>query len=41
MRFDLTEPCAQCPFRRASCPGWIGPWTPTELLEAIRERPFP
>ena len=41
MRFDLTEPCAQCPFRRASCPGWTGPWTPTELLEAIRERPFP
>ena len=41
MRFDLTEPCTQCPFRRASCPGWTGPWTPTELLEAIRERPFP
>ena len=41
MRFDLSEPCAQCPFRRASCPGWTGPWTPTELLEAIRERPFP
>jgi len=41
MRFDLTEPCAQCPFRRASCPGWTGPWTPIELLEAIRERPFP
>ena len=33
--------CAQCPFRRASCPGWTGPWTPTERLEAIRERPFP
>ncbi len=41
MRFDLTEPCAQCPFRRASCPGWTGPWKPAELLEAIRERPFP
>lgn len=41
MRFDLTEPCAQCPFRRASCPGWTGPWTPAGLLEAVRKRPFP
>ena len=41
MRFDLTEPCSQCPFRRSSCPGWTGPWQPGELLEAIQERPFP
>lgn len=41
MRFGLTEPCAQCPFPRASCPRWTGPWKPAELLQAIRERPFP
>ncbi|MYH29403.1 MAG: hypothetical protein F4137_11225 [Acidobacteria bacterium] len=41
MRFDLTEPCAQCPFRRKSCPGWTGPFEPSGLLEAVRERPFP
>lgn len=41
MRFDLTEPCSQCPFRRASCPGWTGPFEPAELLGAIRDRPFP
>lgn len=41
MRFDLTEPCSQCPLRRASCPGWTGLWKPAELLDAIRDRPFP
>jgi hypothetical protein len=41
MRFDLTEPCADCPFRRKSCPGWTGPWKPADLLEAVGDRPFP
>ena len=41
MRFDLAEPCSECPFLRASCPGWTGPWTAAKLVEAIRERPFP
>ncbi|MBS4016807.1 MAG: hypothetical protein KGZ68_01100 [Dechloromonas sp.] len=41
MRTNLTEPCKECPFRRNSMPGWLGPWEPTDLLAAIKVAPFP
>lgn len=28
--------CGECPFRKASPKGWLGPWTPDELNEAAR-----
>ena len=34
--FDLQKPCNQCPFRRESAPGWLGPWEANELLRALR-----
>ena len=40
MRRDLTEPCAQCPFRTNSMPGWLGPWHPKELLASLAMEPF-
>ena len=41
MKLNLTEPCNQCPFRRESCPGWLGPWDARELLFVIGHYPFP
>lgn len=41
MQTNLTEPCSQCPFRRASAPGWLGPWEPTELLASLAVQAFP
>lgn len=32
MNTDLRQPCGECPFRRKSAPGWLGPWKPNELL---------
>lgn len=32
MNTDLLRPCGECPFRRVSARGWLGPWKPTELL---------
>ena len=34
--FDLHKPCNQCPFRRESAQGWLGPWVANELLAALR-----
>jgi hypothetical protein len=32
MKSDLTKPCKECPFRKRSPPGWLGPWEAEELL---------
>lgn len=40
MKGDLRRPCSECPFRRASAPGWMGPWSPKELLASIAYYPF-
>jgi hypothetical protein len=32
MNTDLLRPCGECPFRRVSARGWLGPWEPGELL---------
>ena len=37
----LTKPCAECPFRRRSAPGWLGPWKPNDLLQSLQYFPFP
>lgn len=41
MRWLLKEPCRECPFRRKSAPGWLGPWTPRELLVYLNSNAFP
>lgn len=41
MKTTLTRPCAHCPFRRASVPGWLGPWGSEQLLHALGREPFP
>ena len=40
MRTGLSQPCNECPFRRSSAPGWLGPWEPQELLQVISHDPF-
>ena len=34
-------PCNDCPFRRNSAPGWLGPWSVEDLLMQIAYGPFP
>jgi len=41
VKFDLRKPCKQCPFRRTSARGWLGPWSPTDLLLSLKSTPFP
>lgn len=38
MRYDLKSPCRECPFRVASCPGWLGPETgnPAAFVAPLR-----
>jgi hypothetical protein len=35
MKFDLRQPCVECPFRRKHPAGWLGPWDPKELMDFI------
>lgn len=41
MKLDFRKPCNACPFRKCSAPGWLGPWSPTELLLSLAVTPFP
>lgn len=41
MKTNLTRPCSECPFRRKSAPGWLGPWEPSEVMTTIRYASFP
>lgn len=41
MKTDLKEPCHQCPFRRTSIQGWLGPWNPEDLLHQVSYGEFP
>lgn len=44
MKHDLKAPCGECPFRRSSTRGWIGPYdSPEELLHVAvtMDQPFP
>lgn len=33
MKHNLKSPCTECPFRRVAPAGWLGPWTPKQLVE--------
>ena len=35
------RPCPECPFRKASAPGWLGPWEPSKLLASLPYEIFP
>jgi hypothetical protein len=35
MKHNLKKPCAECPFRRGSTPGWLGPDTVLDVLHAV------
>jgi hypothetical protein len=43
MKANLAKPCNDCPFRKNSLPGWLGPWeTPLELHRFVMaENEFP
>lgn len=41
MRNNLKKPCDECPFRRDSAQGWLGPWEPQELMHSLHGTPFP
>jgi hypothetical protein len=32
MKIKRTNPCAECPFRKISPKGWLGPWTTDGIL---------
>lgn len=35
MRFTQRKMCAECPFRAAAAPGWLGPYSVEELAQAV------
>lgn len=41
MKCSLDKPCSECPFRKESAAGWLGPWEPRELLNSLAHTPFP
>ena len=36
MNHKLDKPCDECPFRRKSLPGKLGPWQPETLISQIK-----
>jgi hypothetical protein len=41
MKINLRKPCSQCPFRRNSLRGWLGPWDVEQLLHHLGRGEFP
>lgn len=35
MRYDKRIPCKECPFRKDSIRGWLGPDTPEEVIAQV------
>lgn len=35
MNNDIKKPCAECPFRTASLPGWLGAATPRQFIDTV------
>lgn len=33
MKLKRTNPCNECPFRKAAAPGWLGPWNQDTILQ--------
>lgn len=41
VKHQLSEGCKECPFKKDSAPGWLGPWNPLTLHQyIIGEAPF-
>lgn len=40
MKYNLTKPCNDCPFRRNAMRGWLGPWRVETLLRVIGHSAF-
>lgn len=41
-KLPVAKPCSQCPFRRASMPGWLGAGSPESFLDCMqRDEPLP
>lgn len=41
MKFNKLKPCAGCPFRTNAAPGWLGDYTPQEVIQHLQnEIPF-
>lgn len=41
MQSNLTRPCVACPFRTNSLKGWLGDYTPDQIMDDLRnETPF-
>lgn len=42
VQYNRRNPCEACPFRENAAPGWLGDYSPEEVIDAIRhETPFP
>jgi len=40
-QYNLKTPCRECPFRKDSAPGWLGSYTPQEVMEVVvNDGPF-
>lgn len=35
MLHNLKSPCRECPFRKTSIPGWLGPDSPAEVIAQV------
>lgn len=41
INYDIKKPCEGCPFRKESAKGWLGDYTPEQIIEHInQEIPF-
>lgn len=41
IQYDIRQPCAGCPFRATALKGWLGQYSPHEVIDTIRnEAPF-
>jgi hypothetical protein len=38
MQYEIKRPCRECPFRKASLPGWLGSDTPQEVVDHVLGR---
>ena len=36
MQTNLKKPCKECPFRRESMPGWLGPWGAQDIINHLQ-----
>ena len=37
MQTNQTKPCRECPFRRASAPGYVGSTTPEQFMDTVMQ----